>query len=72
MGLLEDRLHSLEQLFQAYCIDDEIFQSSDQAFTAPRSRPPAAADSKTINDNLLRLRLSSFRKPEDDLIITPM
>ncbi|ORY97197.1 hypothetical protein BCR43DRAFT_504173 [Syncephalastrum racemosum] len=31
---LEDRMHTLERLFQAYYIDDEIFRSLDQAFTA--------------------------------------
>ncbi|KAI9484637.1 hypothetical protein BDB00DRAFT_878606 [Zychaea mexicana] len=58
MAHLEDRLHTLEQLFQAYYIDDEIFQSLDQAFT----RPTSANNSKAPNDSLLRLRLPSFKK----------
>ncbi|KAI7851843.1 hypothetical protein BDC45DRAFT_204512 [Circinella umbellata] len=72
MGLLEDRLHTLEQLFQAYYIDDEIFKSLDQAFTGPRPPPQATVDNRTLNDNLLRLRLPSFKKPKDDPTTTPM
>ncbi|KAG2219751.1 hypothetical protein INT45_007790 [Circinella minor] len=72
MGLLEDRLHTLEQLFQAYYIDDEIFKSLDQAFTGPRPPPPATVDNRTLNDNLLRLRLPSFKKPKNDPATTPM
>lgn len=35
---LEDRMHTLERLFQAYYIDDEIFRSLDQAFNVDQPR----------------------------------
>ncbi|KAI9264051.1 hypothetical protein BDA99DRAFT_571562 [Phascolomyces articulosus] len=63
MGRLEDRLHTLEQLFQAYYIDDEIFQSLDQAFTQPR--PTTTTNNRPTNDSLLRLRLPSFKKAKE-------
>ncbi|KAI8150296.1 hypothetical protein BJV82DRAFT_708020 [Fennellomyces sp. T-0311] len=62
MARLEDRLHTLEQLFQAYYIDDEIFQSLDQAFTRPA--PPMKPEP---SDSLLRLRLPSFKKKAESL-----
>ncbi|CEP12254.1 hypothetical protein [Parasitella parasitica] len=46
MALIEERIYTLERLFQAYYIDDEIFRSLDRALQADRRR---AALSNTLD-----------------------
>ncbi|CAO0797236.1 unnamed protein product [Mucor circinelloides] len=45
MALIEERIYTLERLFQAYYIDDEIFRSLDRALQADRRRVTATSSS---------------------------
>ncbi|KAL9540646.1 hypothetical protein MBANPS3_009562 [Mucor bainieri] len=47
MALIEERVYTLERLFQAYYIDDEIFRSLDRALQADRRRAAAEAASSS-------------------------
>lgn len=43
MALIEERIYTLERLFQAYYIDDEIFRSLDRALKADNRRRAASS-----------------------------
>lgn len=45
MTLIEDKIHMLERLFQAYYIDDEIFRSLDYAIQSDSSSSSSASSS---------------------------
>ncbi|KAI8646708.1 hypothetical protein BD408DRAFT_428407 [Parasitella parasitica] len=51
MALIEERIYTLERLFQAYYIDDEIFRSLDRALQADTRR--------TASSNILALSPSA-------------
>lgn len=61
MTLIEERIHMLERLFQAYYIDDEIFRSLDRAVQADISTSPSS--SNTISaDSVMEHRIGRKKK----------
>lgn len=54
MALIEERIYTLERLFQAYYIDDEIFRSLDRALQADRERATvisSSSSSSSVDDS---------------------
>ncbi|KAK4514924.1 negative regulator of the PHO system [Mucor velutinosus] len=73
MTLIEERIYTLERLFQAYYIDDEIFRSLDRALQADRRRADAMSSSSSSssvgdssqNSTKVALEKRRFNRKED-------
>jgi hypothetical protein len=60
MALIEERIHMLERLFQAYYIDDEIFRSLDRALQA--DTPVSSSSSAYSTESVLEQRIGRKKK----------
>jgi hypothetical protein len=60
MTLIEERIHMLERLFQAYYIDDEIFRSLDRALQA--DIPTSSSSSVFSSNSVLKQRIGRKKK----------
>lgn len=69
MALIEERIYTLERLFQAYYIDDEIFRSLDHALQADRRRVTAtssSASSSSVGANSADVALEKRRANKNE------